>query len=215
MIGGYVLINGVPYLVNDAPTAVTLTLNSSAGTLTGATLFWDPNIQDDGTGTIRSVHSNFISDTSILGPTVAAAATTTLPPWGAETYFISGTTAITTLSPVWTGRKVKLIFTNAAPGGLNTGGNIATTVQMLYNAMAECTYEGLSTKWYCMSGNGTQAYNAAGTQQLNGHVVFGTCVLGTSCAVTLAGSAAYTTSSSYYCAATDQTTAAAVKVVNT
>lgn len=59
------------------------------------------------------------------------------------------------------------------------------------------------------------AYNAAGTQQTNAHAVFGTCTLGTNCAVTLTGSAAFTSSSSYYCSGTDQTAAAAVKVVNT
>lgn len=59
------------------------------------------------------------------------------------------------------------------------------------------------------------AYNAAGTQQANAHHVYGTCVLGTSCAVTFAGAAAFTSSGSYVCTATDQTAAAAVKVVNT
>lgn len=59
------------------------------------------------------------------------------------------------------------------------------------------------------------AYNAAGTQQVTGHVVFGTCTLGTSCVITLAGSAAYTAANSYYCAASDQTAAAATKIVNT
>lgn len=59
------------------------------------------------------------------------------------------------------------------------------------------------------------AYNAAGTQQTNGHVVFGTCILGTSCSVTLTGSAAFSSNSSYYCSATDMTSAAATKVVNT
>lgn len=58
------------------------------------------------------------------------------------------------------------------------------------------------------------AYNAAGTQQLESKAVFGTCTLGTSCVVTFAGSAAWTSSSSYRCSATDQTTAAATKVVN-
>lgn len=59
------------------------------------------------------------------------------------------------------------------------------------------------------------AYNAAGTQQATAHHVYGTCVLGTSCAVTFSGSAAFTSSGSYVCTATDQTAAAAVKVVNT
>lgn len=59
------------------------------------------------------------------------------------------------------------------------------------------------------------AFNAAGTQQAAGHVVFGTCTLGTSCSVTLTGAAAFTSTSTYFCAANDRTTAAAVKIVNT
>lgn len=56
------------------------------------------------------------------------------------------------------------------------------------------------------------AYNAAGTQQTNGHFVFGTCTLGTSCAVTLVGSAVYTGAATYVCTAQDQTAIAATKV---
>lgn len=59
------------------------------------------------------------------------------------------------------------------------------------------------------------AYNAAGTQQVTGHVVFGTCTLGTSCSITLVGAAAFTSTATYYCAANDRTSAAAVKIVNT
>jgi hypothetical protein len=58
------------------------------------------------------------------------------------------------------------------------------------------------------------AYNPAGTQQTSAHTVFWTCTLGTSCVITLSGSAAFTSASSYYCSGTDQTAAAAVKIVN-
>ena len=75
-------------------------------------------------------------------------------------------------------------------------------------------------------GNGTQGnvggelrstriaatYNAAGTLQTSVHIVEDTCTLGTNCAVTLTGSAAFTTSSSYRCTATDATAASAVRV---
>lgn len=56
-------------------------------------------------------------------------------------------------------------------------------------------------------------YNAAGTQQVNAHVVEGTCTLGTNCAITLTGSAAFTGAGTYACTAQDTTAAAAVKVV--
>ncbi len=58
------------------------------------------------------------------------------------------------------------------------------------------------------------AYNAAGTQQTSAKTVFGACTLGTSCVITFAGSAAWTSIGSYQCSGTDQTSAAAVKVVN-
>jgi hypothetical protein len=75
-------------------------------------------------------------------------------------------------------------------------------------------------------GNGTQGnvggelrstriaatYNAGGTLQTAVHIVEDTCTLGTNCAVTLTGSAAFTTSSSYRCTATDATAASAVRV---
>jgi hypothetical protein len=56
-------------------------------------------------------------------------------------------------------------------------------------------------------------YNAAGTQQVNAHMIVDTCTLGTSCAVTLVGPAVFTGSTSYTCNAEDQTAAAATKVV--
>ncbi len=58
---------------------------------------------------------------------------------------------------------------------------------------------------------GPTTYTHAGTQLTGTHVVADVCTLGTSCSVTLTGSAVFTSSSSYQCAATDQTAAAAVK----
>lgn len=55
-------------------------------------------------------------------------------------------------------------------------------------------------------------YNAAGSLQASAHMVEGTCVLGTSCAVTLVGSAIYTGAATYVCTAQDQTAIAATKV---
>ena len=59
-------------------------------------------------------------------------------------------------------------------------------------------------------------YNAAGTQQVNTHLVWGTCTLGTSCDITLAGSAVFTSNTSYDCWPRDATTPAnAVTVTRT
>lgn len=54
-------------------------------------------------------------------------------------------------------------------------------------------------------------YNHSGTQQTAAHIVEDSCTLGTSCSVTLTGSAVFTSSSSYQCTAADQTAANAVK----
>lgn len=54
-------------------------------------------------------------------------------------------------------------------------------------------------------------YNHSGTQQTAVHMVIDTCTLGTNCAVTLSGSAVFTSSSSYQCGATDETGANAIK----
>lgn len=56
-------------------------------------------------------------------------------------------------------------------------------------------------------------YNHSGTQAVNAHVVIDTCVLGTSCSVTLTGASVFTSSSSYVCSAQDTTAAAATKIV--
>lgn len=58
-------------------------------------------------------------------------------------------------------------------------------------------------------------YNAVGTQQTNGHLIEDSCTLGTNCAVTLTGSAAYTSSTSYSCQCTDQTAAQACRANQT
>ena len=55
------------------------------------------------------------------------------------------------------------------------------------------------------------AYNISGTNQLSTHIVYGHCTLGTSCSITLSGSAVFTSSTSYECSSVDETSASAVK----
>lgn len=56
-------------------------------------------------------------------------------------------------------------------------------------------------------------YNHSGTQITAAHIVQDSCTLGTSCAVTLAGSAVFTNSTSYTCTGTDDTGINPVKAV--
>lgn len=58
-------------------------------------------------------------------------------------------------------------------------------------------------------------YNHSGTQQTATHLVQDSCTLGTDCAVTLTGSAVYTSSTSYTCVCEDDTAIAACKVAQT
>jgi hypothetical protein len=54
------------------------------------------------------------------------------------------------------------------------------------------------------SANTLRSYNAAGTEQLNTHMVFGSATLsGGTVTVTLTGNAAFSSSSSYKCTVTD------------
>lgn len=55
-------------------------------------------------------------------------------------------------------------------------------------------------------------YNHSGTQQTSTHLVVDSCTLGTDCAITLAGSAVYTSSTSYSCVAQDSTATNATAV---
>lgn len=141
--------------------------------------------------------------------TVASAASITAPP--TDNFTISGATGITMFA-VNQGI-ARFGFITATSGVTFTAGvTIGNTAALP---------AGVPTPYYW---DGTQIflnpsvpylYNAAGTLQTLPHRVVGKCTLGTSCVVTLAGSAAYTSTSTYQCTATDQTAAAAVKVVNT
>lgn len=84
------------------------------------------------------------------------------------------------------------------PTGISIGSGVDTT------KLGDHYFETVTTQ---VSDSGS---NTSGVT----HTVRGTCVLGTSCAVTLA-QGGFSASTSYQCTATDQTSAAAVKVVNT
>lgn len=79
-------------------------------------------------------------------PTVASAATITLPP--NPIVAISGTTPISTMNGFYIGEKVDLIFTNATPGGLVSGGNIIASVVPQSSTPLHCVY---FSSWSCDS----------------------------------------------------------------
>jgi hypothetical protein len=94
------------------------------------------------TGTGNVINHNVGVDDVI--PTVASATTITLPI--NPVVKITGTTAIQTINGGWPGRVVALIFTNAAPGGVATGGNIARAQTAAQNQRLLMTSDG--TTWF-------------------------------------------------------------------
>ena len=84
--------------------------------------------------------SNNIPTSSLVlsGP---SAATVNLGGYPVDTFHITGTIPIATLLPVWIGRKVTLVFDDAAPGGVTTGGNIRKAKTVTQNSMLLLQYE--------------------------------------------------------------------------
>jgi len=76
--------------------------------------------------------------------TQAAAATLALS--SQNHYKLTGTTPIGTITGGWRGRTIILVFTDAAPGGLVAGGNIAKAVAASQNQRVTCEFDG--TLWY-------------------------------------------------------------------
>jgi len=62
---------------------------------------------------------------------------------------VSGTTNITSLTPVWDQRVITFLKTDAGTANFVTGGNIAANVALAQNAMVVCQYYVAYTKWIC------------------------------------------------------------------
>lgn len=80
--------------------------------------------------------------------TVASGATLTLPI--NSTVNITGNAAINTMNGTWNGARKRLVFTNAAPGGLTAAGNIYTAKTVTQNQALDCVYDATGTKWMCV-----------------------------------------------------------------
>ena len=105
-------------------------------------------LSDSSTGIHKLIADNLGIETAVP-PTIASGATISLAagdPADQPTVYISGTTQITTINGGWIGRTISLIFTNAAPGGVGTGGNVARTQTAAQNQKLTLTFDG--TNWY-------------------------------------------------------------------
>lgn len=88
------------------------------------------------------------SDQQPMPPTVASAASVGS---SIQTFltFITGTSAIATITPPVTGvHMLVLIFTNANPGGVTTGGNILVATDPAQNAPLLLFYDPIQAKYY-------------------------------------------------------------------
>jgi hypothetical protein len=76
------------------------------------------------------------------------ASTTTIAPSSFIT-FVSGTTAVATITPPITGQHmITLIFTNASPAALATTGNLTNTLAPTQNVPVLAFYNPLSATYY-------------------------------------------------------------------
>jgi hypothetical protein len=133
--------NNVNYNIAIAPVNIdhlTITGNSFEPAGASGAIF------DQSTSTSKIIKDNMgVSNT--VGA-LASSASLSLGAGDQETYTISGTTQITTLTGGWTGRNVTLIFTDASPGGVGTGGNIARAQAAAQNQCIRLVFNG--TNWY-------------------------------------------------------------------
>ena len=80
----------------------------------------------------------------VMSQTIASGTTIVLG--GYPFYTIKGTAALQTINGGWAGRVVTLMFDNAAPGGLTTGGNIPRARTVVQNESVTLRFNGSS--WY-------------------------------------------------------------------
>lgn len=120
---------------NGAASEVTISANALAGNETAAIQLYTPP-----TELVIGANGGW----SNLVPSIASGASVAAPPSDAAT--ITGTTPISTITGGWAGRQLTLIFTNAAPGGLVTGGNIARAQTAAQNQAVRLTFDG--TNWF-------------------------------------------------------------------
>jgi hypothetical protein len=98
-------------------------------------------------GANRVIANNYPNTGAISS--VTAAASVDLGGAADEMYFVDGNTPIATITPVWTGRTIDLIFNHATPGGLIGGGNISTPKTVTQYGRVSCRYSTLFA-WSCV-----------------------------------------------------------------
>lgn len=134
-------VTGFIYIGNDCNSYQG---GSPFGSIVGLTTTWSGNVM---------VENNIGLDN--LPPTISSANTITLDStqWY-PTIYISGTTVIKTITasgagvPVFDGRTINLIFTNATPSGVDATGNIAAAITPTQNRAIQLRYDATAAKWF-------------------------------------------------------------------
>lgn len=86
---------------------------------------------------------------SVKSIEVTLASATTIAPTTQIT-FVTGTTAVATITPPWPNfaGSLDLIFTNGIPAATLTTGNIALATTVVQNKVLKMTYSVINSKWY-------------------------------------------------------------------
>jgi hypothetical protein len=103
-------------------------------------------LNDTSTGIDKSIANN--RGASYSFPTIASAATITVPTMHPDAVFLSGTTAITTISGGYQGAKITFLKTDTGTISFNTGGNIASAVTLAQNGRVDCIYNASYSLWF-------------------------------------------------------------------
>lgn len=82
--------------------------------------------------------------TGTVIPTIASAAVITLPFFG-DTFYVSGSTAITTINGGWVGRTITLM--TPSPANLATGGNIGRSITTVAAQCVRLTFDGFQWRF--------------------------------------------------------------------
>lgn len=101
------------------------------------------SMQDTSTGIFR-----FVSDNPGIGiPTIASATSLNLGTLDATTYDLTGTTTITSITPVWDNRQVTFIKADS-------GSITLLNATLSQNGSVTCTYVNGASQWFCAAGGG-------------------------------------------------------------
>jgi len=147
LISGNMVNNGLgsyPYNANQAR-GIYLTAGAHNGlTITGNDLASNTGIAYD--PGVTFANTVIESNGNVTNGASSMAAASSIDVGMFPTAILSGTTVARTITPAWEGRHLTVIFTNVAPGGLGSGGNIGRVAAATQNVPIHLVYT--SGAWF-------------------------------------------------------------------